>query len=239
MERQTRLLFVNALVALIIAGIFSACGSASGTTTGTAGITPNGGITLTPITATATTPVASVPLKVTTLDISVNPATIANLKCGTSVNVTYTAVFHFPANNAGGQVMFNYTTNNGRGSTPAGLTVLPGQTSVSYTFHWSGQLPPDNTAPGRGGVMVISPNAYISQLLAPSGPCMPVASGPFKVNSISLATSPALTGHACGSTFTENYTATFHIAAGGPGGTIVFQYTTTNGRSTSGLSIFN
>src|SRR5438876_7773517 len=145
MERQTRLLFVNALVALIIAGIFSACGSASGTTTGTAGITPNGGITLTPITATATTPVASVPLKVTTLDISVNPATIANLKCGTSVNVTYTAVFHFPANNAGGQVMFNYTTNNGRGSTPAGLTVLPGQTSVSYTFHWSGQLPPDNT----------------------------------------------------------------------------------------------
>jgi len=42
-----------------------------------------------------------------------------------------------------------------------------------------------------------------------------------------------VTGHRCGSPFTENYTATFHIAPGGPGGTIVFQYTTNNGRSTS------
>jgi hypothetical protein len=224
MQRQARLLFFNALVAVIITSIFAACGTAPGTPlagTGTAGI----------VTATAG---AAVPLTVTSVDMSVNPSTIGNLKCGTSVTVTYTAIFHFPANNAGGQVAFNSTTNNGRGTTPAGLTVPPGQTSVTYTFNWSGQLPADNTAPGLGGVMVTAPNAYTSHLVAPSGPCMPVAAAPFKVNSISMAASPALTGHACGTTFTENYTATFHIAAGGPGGSLVFQYTTTNGRSSSG-----
>jgi len=34
-------------------------------------------------------------------------------------------------------------------------------------------------------------------------------------------------------TFTESYTATFTLAPGGPGGTILFQYTTNNGRSSS------
>jgi hypothetical protein len=235
MQRQTRLLLFNALVAVTIASIFAACGTAPGTPSagaGTAVITP--GIVTPTATVAAATTVAAIPLTVMSVDMSVNPSTIGNLKCGTSVTVTYTAVFHFPANNAGGQVAFNSTTTNGRGTTPAGLTVPPGQTSVTYTFNWSGQLPADNTAPGLGGVMVTSPNAYTSQLVAPSGPCMTVAAVPFKVNSISMTASPALTGHACGSTFTENYTATFHIAAGGPGGTIVFQYTTTNGRSNNG-----
>ncbi len=81
--------------------------------------------------------------------------------------------------------------------------------------------------------MVTSPNAYTSQLLAPSGQCVAAPAAPFSVTSIGLAASPALTGHTCGSSFTESYTATFHIAPGGPGGTIVFQYTTTNGRSSS------
>jgi hypothetical protein len=34
-------------------------------------------------------------------------------------------------------------------------------------------------------------------------------------------------------TFTESYTSTFTLAPGGPGGTILFQYTTNNGRSSS------
>ena len=153
--------------------------------------------------------------------------------CGTNTTETYKALFHFPANNAGGLVKFEYTTNNGRGSQPASFSVRPGQTSATYAFSWSGPVDSSNTTPGHGGVTVTSPNAYTSDLLAPLGPCIPAQAAPFKVNSISLAASPEVTGHRCGTSFTETYTATFHIAAGGPGGTLVFQYTTNNGRSSS------
>ena len=168
---------------------------------------------------------SSVPLKVKSVDINVNPSSLSNYTCGSTLTETYTATFHFPAYNAGGQVKFEYTTNNGRASEPASLTVKAGQTSAISTFYWSGPLP--------GGVMVTSPNSYTSVLVAPSGACSTATTAPFKVNSIGLTASPPLTGHACGSFFTETYTATFHIAAGGPGGTIVFQYTTNNGRSSS------
>src|SRR5260370_41515880 len=93
--------------------------------------------------------------------ISVRPS-LSGIACGTNPTVIYTATFHFPANNAGGQVMFEYTTTNGRGSTQAGLTVPPGTTTIAYHFTWSGPLPADHTAPGNGGVIVTSPNAYNS-----------------------------------------------------------------------------
>jgi hypothetical protein len=173
---------------------------------------------------------SSVPLKVTSVGIKVSPSSLSSYTCGSTITETYTATFHFPAHNAGGLVKFEYTTNNGRGSTPASLTVHPGQTIATYHFVWSGALPADHTAPGPGGVLVTAPNSYTSPLVAPSGAC---STAPFKVNSIGVTASPSLTGHACGSSFTETYTATFHIAAGGPGGTIVFQYTTNNGRSSS------
>lgn len=81
--------------------------------------------------------------------------------------------------------------------------------------------------------MVTAPNAYTSDLIAPLRPCIPAPLAAFKVASIDLVASPSLAGVACGTSFTENYTATFHIAPNSPGGTIVFQYTTTNGRSSS------
>lgn len=43
----------------------------------------------------------------------------------------------------------------------------------------------------------------------------------------------SIAGDVCGSNLTVTYTATFHIAANSSGGTLVFQYTTDNGRSTS------
>ena len=174
---------------------------------------------------------SQVPLKVMGVDMAVSPSSLNGKACGTNVTVTYTATFHLPANNTGGQVNFEYTTNNGRGSTPAGLTVPPGQTSIAYHFTWSGALPVDHTAPGLGGVIVTSPNSLTSQLVAPSGSCSTVSYGPFKVISIELSASPSLNGHVCGSSFTETYTAIFHIAPDGPGGTIAFQYSTDNGRS--------
>jgi len=41
--------------------------------------------------------------------------------------------------------------NNGRSSPSASVTVSPGQTTATYSFTWSGNLPPDHTYPGLGG----------------------------------------------------------------------------------------
>lgn len=180
----------------------------------------------------APTPTPGPGLTVTGIDITVSPNSLSGYTCGTTITATYTATFHFPANNPGGNVVFSYTTNNGRSEAPARLTVKPGQTSASYKFSWSGALPDDHTAPGRGGVMVTSPNQITSPLIAPSGACSP-AQAAFKVTSAEVVASPALTGQSCGSQFTETYTATFHIAPNSPGGTIVFNYTVNNGRSNS------
>jgi hypothetical protein len=174
----------------------------------------------------------TVPLKVMSVDVTVGPS-LGGHTCGSQFTETYTATFHLPTNHAGGQVQFQYTTDNGRGSTPASLTVPAGQTTATYQFTWSGQLPVDHTAPGPGGVMVSSPNSLTSQMVAPSGSCSTGTPSAFQVTKMELSASPSLNGHACGSQFTETYTATFHIAPSGPGGTIVFQYTTDNGRSNS------
>ena len=251
MKKHIRVSFFSALVAFVLASLFAACGNASGAmTTGSANIATAGQtVASTKNTSASTkntsastkdtsastkdTSASMVPLKVMSVDMAISPTTVRNITCGTTMAETYTAVFHFPANNSGGRVKFEYTSNNGRGSMPESFTVRPGQTSATYTFHWSGVLNVSSTVPGPGGVLVTSPNAYISKLIAPSGPCMPAVAAPFKVNSIGMSAGPDLTGHRCGSFFTETYIATFHIAAGGPGGTIVFQYTTTNGRSSS------
>ena len=205
------------LFCLVLGLSLAACGNGGG----------NAGNSSTPTT---------VPLKVLSVDITVGPS-LKGHTCGSQFTETYTATFHFPANTAGGQVQFQYTTDNGRGSTPASLTIPAGQTSATYQFTWSGQLPADHTAPGNGGVMVTSPNSLTSQLVAPSGSCTTVAPSAFQVTSIDLSASPPLNGLACGSQFTETYTATFHIAPNGPGGTIVFQYTTNNGRGSTNATL--
>jgi hypothetical protein len=232
-KKHTELSLFSVLIAIVITSLLAACGStAPGSTSSTT--PPANPTSVATSNTTAPTVAASVPLKVTNVDMALSIPSIRGYKCGTSITETYTATFHFPANNAGGQVQFEYTTNNGRGnSQPTSLTVQAGQTSATYAFNWSGQLPADNTAPDRGGVMVTSPNAYTSDLVAPLRPCIPTPLAAFKVTSIDMAASPSIAGHACGTSFTENYTATFHIAPGSAGGTIVFQYTTNNGRSSS------
>ena len=96
--------------------------------------------------------------KVTSVTMSVSPTSIAGLACGAQTTVTYTAIFHFAANGTGGVLRFEYTVNNGRGTTPVSLSIAPGQTSITYHFTWSGKLPADHTAPGEGGVIVDYPN---------------------------------------------------------------------------------
>lgn len=114
---------------------------------------------------------AAGPLQVQSVTMAVTPTSLAGLNCGSQVDVTYTATFHLAPNGAGGTINFMYTVNNGRGSTPASLTVAPGQATATYSFHWSGALPADHTAPEAGGVIISSPNTLNSELLGPSGMC--------------------------------------------------------------------
>ncbi|WP_376795613.1 hypothetical protein [Thermogemmatispora sp.] len=181
------------------------------------------------VTSSPTTQTAGGPFKVTAVDMAVKPASIANLPCGTTLTVTYTATFHVAPGSSGGTIQFSYTINNGRGERAASLYFQPGQTLGTFSFTWNGALPVDHTAPGAGGVQVSSPNQVTSSLLAPTGQCSPTA---FRVTGVTISVSPAsIAGLRCGTFLTEKYTATFHVAPGSLGGVVRFGYTVNNGRS--------
>ena len=178
---------------------------------------------------------ARVPLKVTSVTMSVTPGSIADLSCGTNLTVTYTALFHVRPNSVGGTVQFAYTVNNGRGQTPASIHFNPGETTKAYTFTWSGALPIDHTYPAPGGVQVTSPNQLTSLLVGPAGQCTPAA---FQVAKIDMAVSPtSIQGLSCGTSIVVTYTATIHVAPNSPGGTVQFSYTVNNGRGQTPASI--
>lgn len=182
--------------------------------------------------STATT----APFKVTGVDLVVSPNSIAGKACGSSVSFTYTATFHIAANSPGGTIQFMYTVNNGRGSTNASVNVGAGKTTATYTFTSSGTLPSDHTYPGIAEVVVNSPNAVNSPQVKPAGSC--TTGSAFQVTGVDLAVSPnSIAGKACGSAVTFTYTATFHIAANSPGGTIQFMYTVNNGRGSTNASV--
>lgn len=169
------------------------------------------------------------PFKVTSVDMSVSPASIAGMICGTQVTVTYTATFHVTPGSSGGTVQFAYTVNNGRGQSNASINFAAGQMTRTFIFTWSGTLPIDHTYPEPGGVIVTSPNQVNSTLVGPSGTCSPAA---FKVTSIGMQVSPtSIAGTSCGSNLTVTYTATFHVAPDSTGGVVKFGYTVNNGRS--------
>jgi hypothetical protein len=178
---------------------------------------------------------ARLPLKVTSVSMSVTPGSIAGLSCGTNLTVTYTAIFHVRPNSAGGTVKFNYTVNNGRGQTPASINFNPGETTKSYAFRWSGALPLDHTYPEAGGVQVTSPNQLTSPLVGPAGQC---TLAKFQVTKVDMTVSPtSIQGLSCGTSIVVTYTATIHVAANSPGGTVQFSYTVNNGRGQTPASI--
>jgi hypothetical protein len=217
------------LLAFICLALFAFGGCGTGNNNGgTSGLASAGTPTTPPPTPSPS------PFQITDITMAVSPSSIAGMACGTSINVIYTATFHAPANSSGGTVQFLYTVNNGRGSPSASITFAPGETVKTYSFNWSGPLPSDHVYPGLGGVITTSPNAITSSLIKPTGTC---TSSAFQVTGVNLAVSPtSIAGRACGTQITLTYTATFHIAAGGPGGTIQFAYTTNNGRSQTNAS---
>lgn len=111
------------------------------------------------------------PFSVTSADLAVSPTSIAGIACGSAVTLTYTATFSIAAGGPGGEIHFEYTMNNGRGSTNASISVAAGQTIATYSFTWSGELPADHIYPVLGGVIVTSPNQVTSSLVAPTGSC--------------------------------------------------------------------
>ena len=108
---------------------------------------------------------------VQSVDLTVSPNSIAGKACGSTASFTYTATFHVPAGTAGGTIQFMYTTNNGRGSQSASVTVPAGQSTATYTFTTSGTLYADHTYPGIAEVQVTSPNMVNSQQVKPMGLC--------------------------------------------------------------------
>ena len=111
------------------------------------------------------------PFRVTSIDMSVTPATVSTWTCGSYIQVVYNAVFHVVSGPNGGTIVFSYTLNNGRSQTPEKLTIIPGQRQSNFVFTWQGSLPSDHTYPGPGGVLVTSPNYLLSQLVSPAGKC--------------------------------------------------------------------
>ncbi len=177
-----------------------------------------------------------VPFSVTSVDLSVTPTSIAGKTCGSLASFTYTAIFHIPAHTAGGTIQFAYTLNNGRSQTTGTVTAGADETSKTFTFVSSGTLYPDHTYPGTAIVMVTSPNNVISPSVKPSGAC--VEPGTFQVTTVSMTVNPtSIAGKSCGAFLTVTYTAMFHLAPNGPGGTIQFEYTVNNGRSSNMASI--
>jgi hypothetical protein len=212
----------------LLAFVLVACGSnSSGSGSNGSGSTP------TPSPTPSPTPT---PFKVTSVDLSVNPNTIAGKLCGSSASFTYTATFHVPADTAGGTIQFSYTLNNGRSQTNASVNVAAGETTKTYTFTSSGTLSPDHTYPGIAEVLTSSPNVVNSPQVKPSGSCGMGAA--FQVTKVDMAVSPTtIAGKTCGTPLTVTYTATFHIAANSPGGVISFEYTVNNGRGSTSATV--
>lgn len=123
-------------------------------------------------TASASTPTPTpTPFSVKSVKMTVDPTSINGQTCGTNMTVTYTATFDVPSNSPGGTVQFEYTTNGGHSNAPASITFAAGQTTKTYQFTWSGNLPADHTYPGAGQVITTSPNQVTSNAAQPSGQC--------------------------------------------------------------------
>jgi serine/threonine protein kinase len=141
------------------------------TATANANATATANASATAQAATATATASSATFTVQSVSISVNPTSISGTTCGTYITVTYTATFVVPANTPGGTIQFAYSVNNGRSQQNASITFAAGQTTKTYDFTWSGNLPADHTYPGVGIVMTTSPNQVTSQGVAPTGQC--------------------------------------------------------------------
>jgi zinc ribbon protein len=163
------------LLIIIVSGLFYFLGQRANPTPTP---TPVPGVTPTPTPTPGTTPTptptpTSVPFRVTVIDMSVNPLSIAGMTCGTQLTVTYTATFHVLANGPGGTIQFMYTTDGGRTTKSGLIQFSPGETTKQFPFTSTGMLAENGAFPGAGQVTTTSPNVISSQTLTPTGSCTP------------------------------------------------------------------
>lgn len=149
----------------------NATATAQSNSNATATAQSNNNATATAQAATATATASTTPFTVQSINLTVSPASISGISCGTYIIVTYTATFTVPANTPGGTVQFSYTTNNGQSLKNGSVTFASGDTTKTFTFTWKGNLPADHTEPGIGEVITTSPNAVTSNQAQPSGQC--------------------------------------------------------------------
>ncbi len=178
------LVVVVVLLLLLVGGLFFVLGQRNTNSTAT---TPTPGVTPTPTpiaTATATpgttptpTPTA-VPFQVSTINVTVDPLSIAGNSCGKQLTITYTATFNVLAKGPGGAIQFTYTTDGGRTTKTGVVQLSPGETSMQFKFPSSGTLELNGAFPGAGQVTTTSPNTVSSQAVTPSGACTPVTTTP-------------------------------------------------------------
>lgn len=126
-----------------------------------------------PITSTTTGP-----FQVTSIDMTVNPISIAGLACGTNVSVTYTATIHVAPGSSAEPVQFTYTTDGGHTNNTRVVQFNAGQTSHQFQFPATGTLATNGAFPGAGQVTTTSPNSVSSQAVTPHGTCTPVTPSP-------------------------------------------------------------
>ena len=126
-------------------------------------------ITLANANATATAR-ALASFKVQRIIISVRPASIAGMTCGTPVNVTYTATITIAPGSPGGTVKL--TWNIGSTSTPASATFAPGETVKTVSITDMGTLARNNSYPRNGSITSTSPNVVKSTTIRPIGTCV-------------------------------------------------------------------
>jgi serine/threonine protein kinase/flagellar basal body-associated protein FliL len=122
-------------------------------------------------TATATAAVTPTTFSVQSVNLTVSPASISGIACGTTITVTYTATFTIPTKTPGGTIQFTYTTDNGASDQNGSVTVAQGATTQTFAFTWTGALPADHTEPGIGIVQTTSPNQVTSNQAQPTGQC--------------------------------------------------------------------
>ncbi len=109
------------------------------------------------------------PFQVVHLSISTNPASISNIACGTTINVTYTATVTIaPDSNAGTvQLVWSYG-----GSHPAtSVAFAPAETVKTVSVTLTGKLGRFTGFPRAVSIASTSPNAVSSASAQPSGTC--------------------------------------------------------------------
>lgn len=110
------------------------------------------------------------PFTVQSVALSVNPASVAGLRCNSTIQEVFTAVITVAPNSPGGTVQFTWTV----GSYNRALSVAfgPGETVRTLNHAKSDVLTPGSTIfPAAGTVATTSPNVVSSTTVKPTGTC--------------------------------------------------------------------